>query len=248
MPFYTGDYRRDTMHLSMMEHGAYRLLLDHCWDQRGPVPLDERRIFAICNARSNEEMGAVRHILREFFVQMEDGWYNRRMQREIERASALSDKRSEAGRKGYAVRRKSLPRKGIQAIAKQVLDTCQANAKQEPQTPTTTTTLTTTTTTNTKPKAPAALPPGFDAFWQGYPSKKAKPEAIKAWRKLDPDALTIANIEKALAWQKKSDSWVRGFVPHPATYLNQRRWEDEKDKKGLIAPESTAARAMRLAI
>ena len=30
-PHYPGDYGRDTGHLSLIEHGAYRLLLDHCY-------------------------------------------------------------------------------------------------------------------------------------------------------------------------------------------------------------------------
>lgn len=104
LPWYTGDYRRDTPHLSMMEHGAYRQMLDFCWDQRGPLPLDERRIFAICNARSAEEMGAVRNVLAEFFVKMDDGHYNKRIQQEIERCSAISGKRAGAARERWKAR------------------------------------------------------------------------------------------------------------------------------------------------
>ncbi len=128
LPFYTGDYRRDTQHLSMLEHGAYCLMLMHCWDQKGPLPLDERRIFGICNARSNEEMGAVRHVLGEFFTRMDDGWYNRRMQLEIERAEAVSSKRSDAGKRGYEAKAKSLVKKAIQANARQVLSKSLASA------------------------------------------------------------------------------------------------------------------------
>lgn len=146
MPVYTGDYRRDTQHLSMLEHGAYYLLLMHCWDQKGPVPLDERRIFAICNARSNEEMGAVRNILGEYFVRMDDGWYNRRMQIEIERAEALSGKRANAGRMGYEAKAKVLKRKDVQAFAEQVLSNSSASASTP--TPTLTPTLTLTPTEN----------------------------------------------------------------------------------------------------
>ena len=118
MALYTGDYRRDTQHLSMMEHGCYLLMLMHCWDQRGPMPLDERRIFAICNARSNEEMGAARGVLAEFFTRMDYGHYNHRMQREIERANAISGVRSDAGKRG------------VQAKAKQLLSKSQSLAQQ----------------------------------------------------------------------------------------------------------------------
>ena len=39
-----------------------------------------------------------------------------------------------------------------------------------------------------------------------------------------------ADILTALNWQKKSEQWLKDngqFIPYPATYLNQRRWEDE---------------------
>ena len=122
-PFYSGDYYRDTRHLSMLQHGAYRLLLDHCWDQKGPLPLDVERCYRICGAVSKEEQGAVASIIGEFFVRMEDGHYNRRMQREIERADALSNVRSMAGKMGYQAKAKHLPSKS------------QASAKQEPLPP-----------------------------------------------------------------------------------------------------------------
>jgi uncharacterized protein YdaU (DUF1376 family) len=104
MPFYTGDYYRDTRHLSMLQHGAYRQLLDHCWDQKGPLPLDMTRCFRICGAVSKEEQDAVYGVIAEFFVRMEDGHYNRRMQREIERAASVSGARSDAAHTRWKAR------------------------------------------------------------------------------------------------------------------------------------------------
>jgi len=96
LTLYTGDYLRDTRHLSCCEHGIYLMLLMHCWDSRAPVPLDERKIAGICGARSGDEIEAMRRVLNEFFTRMDDGHYNRRMQREIERASAISNARQSA--------------------------------------------------------------------------------------------------------------------------------------------------------
>ena len=119
MPFYTGDYYRDTRHLSMLQHGAYRQLLDHCWDQKGPLPLDVEKCYRVCGAVSKEEQECVRGIVAEYFVRMEDGHYNRRMQLEIERSEAIAGARSDAGKKGAAARAKQLPSKS-RASAKQV--------------------------------------------------------------------------------------------------------------------------------
>ena len=118
LPLYTGDYIRDTRHLSMSEHGAFMMLLIYCWDQKGPAPLDERQLVGICNARSKDEVEAMGRILQEFFVKMSDGWYNRRMQREIERSHAIGIARSIAGAKGYQARAKQLPSKCLASASK----------------------------------------------------------------------------------------------------------------------------------
>ena len=111
LPLYTGDYIRDTQHLSCSEHGIYLKMLIHCWDQKGPCPIDERRLMGIVNARSTDEIEAMRRVLLEFFVRMDDGWYNHRMQREIERCENISSSRSDAGKKGYQAKAKQMPSK-----------------------------------------------------------------------------------------------------------------------------------------
>ena len=127
LPFYTGDYFRDTRGLSMAGHGCYFLLLTYCWDTQGPLPLDEERIAGICEARNQEERNTLAKILRTYFVCMDDGWYNTRMQRELDRWNAIASKRSAAGREGATARmRKFRDRKGIVANAKQT----QASVKQ----------------------------------------------------------------------------------------------------------------------
>jgi uncharacterized protein YdaU (DUF1376 family) len=116
MPVYTGDYLRDTRHLTPLKHGIYLLLLMNCWDQKGPLPRDEQECAGIANCRSADEVDALRYVLSRYFVLMEDGWYNKRMQIEVERAESISRARSDAGRAGYEARAKQLPGKS-QAIA-----------------------------------------------------------------------------------------------------------------------------------
>jgi len=144
MPLYSGDYLRDTRHLSPLRHGVYLLLLMHCWDQKGPVPLDEQEAAGVANCRSSDEIEALRYILARFFIRCEDGWYNKRMQAEIERAESISRARSEAGRQGY------------QAKAKQLSSKSQASAS------TPTTTLTPTPTTTEKTESFGLLSPSED--------------------------------------------------------------------------------------
>ena len=73
--------------------------------------------------------------------------------------------------------------------------------------------------------------PGFTEFWNVYPRHVAKQNAMKAWAKIgadDSQALTdtiIADVNRRLEseWRGKDMQ----YIPHPATYLNGRRWEDE---------------------
>ncbi len=72
-------------------------------------------------------------------------------------------------------------------------------------------------------------PDGFDEVYQEYPKKVGKPAALRAWKsaKVKPDE--VEAILKDIAERKESLDWLKDggqFIPHPATYLNQRRWED----------------------
>ena len=82
-----------------------------------------------------------------------------------------------------------------------------------------------------KPKD-AGYSAGFLAFWAAYPRRVGKGNAWKAWNRLKPD---LTAVSAALDWQTKSPEWTKDggeFIPHPATYLNARRWEDEPSTNG----------------
>ena len=71
----------------------------------------------------------------------------------------------------------------------------------------------------------------FDTFWREYPRKTGKGAARKSFEKAmkKTDLKTILDAVKA---QKQSSQWRKDggqFIPHPATWLNQERWEDESD-------------------
>ncbi len=88
--------------------------------------------------------------------------------------------------------------------------------------------------TTPKPPALPAKPErmidlGFAAFWQSYPRKRAKGDALKAWKALKPDGSLCQVIARAVASQRRSEDWTRDagrFIPYPATWLRSRRWED----------------------
>lgn len=78
----------------------------------------------------------------------------------------------------------------------------------------------------------------FDRFWNAYPRKVSKQTALRAFIKLNVDDVLLDKMLKAIEIQKKSDQWQEErFIPHPSTWLNQERWNDEPPKTngGLIS-------------
>lgn len=65
----------------------------------------------------------------------------------------------------------------------------------------------------------------FEKFWKEYPSKVGKGAAWSAWKKNGRPEIGI--ILEAIDNQKKSRKWIEGYIPNPATWINQKRWLDE---------------------
>lgn len=70
----------------------------------------------------------------------------------------------------------------------------------------------------------------FERFWSLYPRKVSKAGAIKAWAKLKVTADLFDLMAASLAAWTLSADWTKDggqFIPHAATWLNGKRWEDE---------------------
>lgn len=90
--------------------------------------------------------------------------------------------------------------------------------------------------------------PGFDVFWTAYPRKEAKPSAKRMWDKATPP---LDAVLAALAWQVLTEQWRKEagkFIPHPASYLHARRWEDERPRTPPLPPMSDRERGNRQAL
>ncbi|MGI9489319.1 MAG: hypothetical protein ACR2RF_26215 [Geminicoccaceae bacterium] len=82
------------------------------------------------------------------------------------------------------------------------------------------------------------MPDRFDEFWAIAPRKRGKGAARKAYAK----ALTIADEDEILTgarrWRQESVGKDPSYICHPATWLNQERWEDEPDAVVSADPEA----------
>lgn len=68
----------------------------------------------------------------------------------------------------------------------------------------------------------------FDRFWEAYPRKTAKDSARKAFLNLAPTDDMLSVMLSAIEQQEASEQWQEPrYIPHPATWLNGKRWEDK---------------------
>jgi hypothetical protein len=88
----------------------------------------------------------------------------------------------------------------------------------------------------TRKRASAAGPPGFLEFWAAYPRKVGKLAAQRSWKSRGCEPMAeriVAAVRSQLDWpdgeglNKRHDLNGGGGNPHPSTWLNQGRWDDE---------------------
>jgi len=100
MPLYVGDYLADTQRLTTEQHGAYLLLIMDYW-RNGPPDADDETLATITKLPVSQWRKHAPKILRLFRIQDGKLWH-KRIEAERQRAGEVSDKRSEAGKRGAA--------------------------------------------------------------------------------------------------------------------------------------------------
>ncbi|NIJ40365.1 uncharacterized protein YdaU (DUF1376 family) [Parvibaculum indicum] len=93
-----GDYAKDTAHLSMLEHGAYSILLDRYYGTEEGIP--EASAHRLARARTEEEKAAVDAVLDEFFTLVDGVWINNRAEEEISKTKARIEAAKVNGARG----------------------------------------------------------------------------------------------------------------------------------------------------
>jgi len=82
--FYPGDYARDTGHLSLIEHGAFIVLLNTYYSTGNPLPVDMAILNRIARATTGDERKAVQSVVNQFFRKDGDFYRNRKADELIE--------------------------------------------------------------------------------------------------------------------------------------------------------------------
>ena len=134
--FNIADYRKDTGHLSTIEHGIYRQLIDWYYLEEQPIP-EETQVVIRRLRLGSDEVNFLQNILSDFFVLGKKGYTHKRIEVEIKDYQEQVEKNKNNGKLG------GRPKK-TQSVIDGLPDESQNNPNQEP------------ITTNHKPKRESA--------------------------------------------------------------------------------------------
>ena len=108
------DYRKDTAHLSLLEHGIYRQLLDTYYMDEKPLCKDKAKLMRSHCVRSADEERAFENVLADFFTDTKNGFIHKRCDEELERIYSKSDKARQSAKARWANKDKVVDANALQ--------------------------------------------------------------------------------------------------------------------------------------
>lgn len=226
-----GDYAKKAGRLSMLEHGAYTLLMDACYD-REKFPTEEEAIEWTWS-RDDAEINAVKFVLSRFFEKQEDGTYVQpRIKEEIDNYHAMAEKNKQIAKERERKRRKreqsddDISEKDNETTPSVNGSSPSVNEPPPNHKP---------RTNNQEPITISKKTIGewFDNFWSLYPNKqnkkKARDKFFQIVKSKDDYNTLIAGLsrQREFLLYEHNREQNKSFCPHPTTWLNGNRWEDE---------------------
>ena len=220
---YPSDFEAKTSHLTLAEDGAYNRLLRICWMTPGcTMPADEAWIMRRARAITDDDKAAVLAVLAEFFTVNNGRYSNAKLMRVFHDAKEAHEKRKNAGAKGGKAKvanSKDIRHSNAQAMPKQPEPEPEPDISNRD------------TNVSLALVAPETPPDRFSEFWDQYPhrngAKKGKAAAQKSWAKSLRNGATPDQIIGGAMRYAGDRQVIEGYAKDPATWLNQKGWEDE---------------------
>jgi len=104
------DYRKDTAHLSLLEHGIYRQLLDTYYLDEEPLTNDLAKLMRSHSVRNADEQQSLQNVLTDFFELTENGYIHKRCNATIAEFHGKSEKARQSAMVRWANRDKGSKR------------------------------------------------------------------------------------------------------------------------------------------
>ena len=204
------DYRNDTWHLTLAEHGAYNLLLDHYYSSEAPLPDNDNALASICGCTLDEWL-CVSNALRQFFVAKRGKLSHKNCDKIILKSYS---KRSDGAKRvaKYRKNNKSVTRYTRVSNASTGQDRTVQNSSK-----------------NIDGQNKLLTVEFNEQFWPVYPRKVSRKTALKAYiaaRKTAPIEDILKGL-KAYVGEITKTGTDSSHTAHGATWLNQERWGDE---------------------
>ena len=108
--FNIGDYKKDTAHLSLLEHGIYRMLIDSYYTNEGPLEADDAKLMRTHCVRSADEQQAYQNVINDFFEVVNGAYKHEGCDKVLAKIYEKSDKARESAAKRWAKKNKDLPK------------------------------------------------------------------------------------------------------------------------------------------
>ena len=98
--FNIADYRKDTVHLTRIEHSIYRDLIDWYYLDETPIPTETQSVMRRLRLGCETEADALKNVLHDFFSPESDGFHHKRIDVDIAEFRAQCEKNRSNGLKG----------------------------------------------------------------------------------------------------------------------------------------------------
>lgn len=245
MPLFVADYLADTTDLTTEQHGAYLLLLMALWRHGGTLPNDPAKLARIARV-SPRRWHLVGPAVLEFFDVGVDTVRHGRLETELQKGASLSQKRSAAAKARNSrkpLRSNEPPPANAPAIAadSESIDSSLRSESSSLRSESDSSLRSESSSIDHDAKRirPAdaerrrrekLAEETFERFWSAYPRRVGKGAARKSFTRAvvagrDPEEL----IERAARFARRAGLDDPRFVVHPATWLNQERFDDDEE-------------------
>jgi len=97
--FNIADYRKDTGHLSTIEHGIFRQLIDWYYLDEQPIPI-ETQVVSRRLRLGSDDLISLENVLSDFFQKTDKGYVHKRIEFEIREYHEQAEKNKANGKRG----------------------------------------------------------------------------------------------------------------------------------------------------
>jgi uncharacterized protein YdaU (DUF1376 family) len=247
-----GDYAKDAAHLSLIEDGAYRRLLDAYYTREQALPGDVKLCCKLARANTKAERDAVKYVLGEFFDLREDGYHQNRADAEIARFQAKSEKAKRSAEARWS-NRESHSEGNANASANAMRTHSEGNApRARPQTPDTKHQSPAESQTPTRDSSPSnardPAPPGVGGSPPGeiatenpaLPAVVALRKRGGVWLRLTPNNPEIIAAVREGVTLEALDALADAYPDKPPVYVIRAARREHAEGAQPIAGETHA--------